>query len=433
MRIGIIGGGPGGAIAAATLARAGHEAHIFETEVFPRFHIGESLLPTNMPIYEELGISRAMMSAGRYMPKLAAFFEQAGGGDGRIARFPFAEALADDPPSIFQVERSKFDKLLLDRAIELGARLHNPCTVKSVDLPAAEAPAGTQPVIHFVQHSAIAASDVDADEDTMGQRRRAAGTRQDGAPGSLAVDFVIDASGRDTLLARQMGLMDRHGDLMRAAVFGHIGNLPLVPGAQRGDIVISKADIGWAWQIPLADDKWSVGLVLKREMVQKGGGPDAVFRNHLHHFPELAKRLDGQIPTPCRSIPNISYRVRERIGRRWALLGDAGGFADPIFSSGVLLATRAAWRIGKALDQHGSDADLTTWRDQTDHDLATFIAFIRLWYDGHFIDNLFFTSLRDESISRGITSLLAGNTTDPGNRFLDMLRKRMARDAAKAG
>ena len=137
-------------------------------------------------------------------------------------------------------------------------------------------------------------------------------------------------------------------------------------------------------------------------------------------------RLAGQVPTPVRSIPNISYRVRERLGPGWALLGDAGGFIDPIFSSGVLLATRAGWRLGNALADLGVDGDLTTWKAQTDHDLATFFAFIRLWYDGHFIDNLFFSDLRDPAIYRGIISLLAGNTTRPDNAFLVMLNRRMA-------
>lgn len=337
MRIGIIGGGPGGSITAATLAKAGHQVVLFESEIFPRFHIGESLLPCNLLIYEELGITSAVMHAGGYMPKLAAFFEQAGSAAGgapvRVARFPFARALAGDPPSIFQVERSRFDKLLLDRAVALGAELRCPATVKRVELP--EQSGTERPVIHAMRHPPQAVGQVVPDEDAIGLQRRAAEVAVAGEPERHEVDFVVDASGRDTLLARQLGLMDRHGDLMRAAVFGHIGHLPLVPGAETGDIVISKASIGWAWQIPLRSDKWSVGLVLKRDQVQKAaGGPSGVFRSHIHHFPELEQRLAGRIPEPCRSIPNISYRVCQRIGRRWALLGDAGGFADPPASKG---------------------------------------------------------------------------------------------------
>ncbi|MBA3937412.1 MAG: tryptophan 7-halogenase [Planctomycetes bacterium] len=395
MRIGIIGGGPGGAVAAATLARAGHQVEVWEAEVFPRFHIGESLLPCNLPIYEDLGLGRDIFASHGYTPKLAAHFEQAG--TGRTCRFPFADGLPGDPPGIHQVERARFDHMLLQHAVASGAQLHCPVRVQRVDLPERG-----QPVIHH-DH------------------------------GATAVDFVIDASGRETLLGRQLGLVDREGDLMRAAVYGHVGAIPLAPGAERGDISIAKGEAGWAWAIPLAPDaKWSVGMVLKRDAVIKGGSPAEVFRNNLVHFPEYGARLAGQVPEPVRATPNISYRVRQRVGRRWALIGDAGGFADPIFSSGVLLATRAGWHLGKRLAEHGADVDLASWRAQTDHDLATFIGFIRLWYDGHFIDNLFFSETREVGVYRGIISLLAGNTTNPDNVFLSMLQRRM-RKGGEAG
>jgi flavin-dependent dehydrogenase len=388
MKVGIIGGGPGGSVTAATLARAGHEVQVFEMERFPRFHIGESLLPCNMPIYEELGISRETFRAHSYMPKLAAHFEHVA--TGKVVRFLFADGLSGDPPSIFQVERARFDAMLLDHAVASGATLRCPVRVARVDLDT-----------HTIHHSS----------------------------GSDRFDFVVDASGRETLLGRQLGIVDLEGDLKRAAVFGHVDELPLAPGAERGDITIAKADEGWCWQIPLEDRKWSIGLVLKREHVVKGGAPAEVFRNNLQYFPQVAARLRGRIPDPVRTIPNISYRVRERIGRRYALLGDAGGFIDPIFSSGVLLATRAGWRLGKLLHQHGPDADLAGWKGETDHDLATFFAFIRLWYDGHFVDNLFFADYKEPSIYRGIISLLAGNTTHPENAFLRMLAKRMHKQA----
>ncbi len=401
MRIGIIGGGPGGSVAAATCCRLGHEVHLFEAEVFPRFHIGESLLPCNLPIYEGIGLDSAIFASHGYMPKMAAFFELVN--KDKVCRFPFADGFAGDPPSLFQVERSHFDHVLLKHAVSQGAVLHCPVRVAKVHLPAGP---GLKPVIHH----------------------------DGGSPGNdfgLEVDFVIDASGRETLIGRQLGIVDREGDLMRAAVYGHVGALPLVPGAQRGDIVISKCPAGWSWQIPLTDTKWSVGLVLKREQVIKGGTPDEVFRKNLAYFPELKARLGGQVPDPVRAMPNISYRVQQRVGHRWALIGDAGGFIDPIFSSGVLLATRAGWRLGNALHKLGPDGDLSEWRHSTDHDLATFFSFIRLWYDGHFIDNLFFSEIREPSIYRGIISLLAGNTTNLDNKFLAMLNRRMLANKTK--
>lgn len=401
MRVAVIGGGPAGAVTAATLARLGVGVEIFEKQRFPRFHIGESLLPCNLPIYEELGISREVFADQRYMPKHAAHFEHVE--TGRTVRFPFADSLPGDPPSIYQVERSRFDQLLLDRAVALGATLRCPVHVERIDV-----------ATRTVHHS----------------------------EGAESFDFIVDASGRETLLARQLGLLDRANDLRRAAVFGHVRGIPLAPGAQVGDISIAKGPAGWCWQIPLEADKWSVGMVLKREYIQtpaqddrheadpvlhvRGGtAADDLFARHIGLFPTVQARLAGQIPEPSRAIPNISYRVRDRIGPGFALLGDAGGFIDPIFSSGVLLATRAGARLGKVLAAQGPHADLGTWKQQTDHDLASFFAFIRLWYDGHFIDNLFFSDLRSEPIYRGIISLLAGNTTNPDNEFLRLLGKRM--------
>ena len=384
MRVGIIGGGPGGSVTAAALARRGHSVIVWERERFPRFHIGESLLPCNLPIYHDLGLDIAAFQAQNFIAKQGAFFEQAG--TGQTVRFPFSDGLPGDPPGIYQVERSRFDAFLLDHAVASGAELRCPMVVERVDF------SNHQPVVHTADSAAT------------------------------EVDMVVDASGRDTLLARQQGSMDRLGDLKRAAVFGHVGALPLAPGAHPGDIVISRAAAGWSWQIPLTADKWSVGLVLKREAVETGGTPDQVFRAHLHLFPEVAARLAGQVPEPVRSIPNISYRVGARHGANWALVGDAGGFIDPIFSSGVLLATRAGWRLAQALD---CGSALSEWATATDQDLATFVAFIRLWYDGHFIDNLFFGGVRDPNITRGITSLLGGNTTHPDNVFVAMLQRRM--------
>jgi len=402
MKVGIIGGGPAGAVTAATLAQRGIEVHVYEKEVFPRFHIGESLLPCNLPIFEALGITRADFAQLGFPVKRGAHFEHVA--SGRWVRFPFADALPNDPPSIFQVERAQFDTMLLQRAADLGAKIHQPVQVQRVDL-------ARRAIVH--------------------------------TQGEDSFDFIVDCSGRETLLGKQLGWIDRANDLRRAAVFGHVRGLELAPGAEVGDISIAKAEAGWCWQIPVGGERWSVGLVLKRDFIQPGvtgsaaetdpqltvaGGTPAhaLFTRHLALFPQVAERLAGQVPDPVRALPNISYRVRDRVGPGFALIGDAGGFIDPIFSSGVLLATRAGWRLGQLLAEHGAQADLGPWKQATDHDLASFFAFIRLWYDGHFIDNLFFAPTRVDAIARGITSLLAGNTTHPDNVFLALLAKRAA-------
>lgn len=402
MKIGIIGGGPGGTVTAARLAHLGHDVHLYEAVEFPRFHIGESLLPCNRDIFAAVGLTEADFINAGFPVKHAAHFEQAT--TGAWVRFPFSEGLPGDPPTIFQVDRAQFDHTLLKRALSLGVTLHCPVRVTAIDLT-------NRAIVH--------------------------------AQGQDTFDFIADCSGRETLLAKQQGWLDRANDLRRAAVFGHLTDYPLAPGAALGDISIVKADVGWCWQIPLAANRWSIGLVLKRDAIQahrahdhheadpsqilrNGSSASARFAANLCHFPAVAERLNGRLPEPIRSIPNISYRVTKRVGPRCALLGDAGGFIDPIFSSGVLLATRAGLWLADTLHEQGADADLTTWTNRVDHDLRTFFAFIRLWYDGHFIDNLFFGTQHSGPFYHGIISLLGGNTTHPDNAFLKLLHQRAA-------
>ena len=384
MRVGIIGGGPGGSVTAAMLARQGHEAHIFESTVFPRFRIGESLLPCNDPIFADIGLDRERIIGLGSVAKQGAFFEEAG--TGRSVRFTFCDGLPGDPSAIFQVERSRFDHLLLENAQRNGAILHCPARVSSVDL-GGELPA----LLHDEQRSTF--------------------------------DFIVDASGRETLLARQLSLVDRDCGWRRAAVFGHITDLPPAPGAMPGDVMVSRAADGWAWQIPFTLSRWSVGLVLPSTTLA-GSSPEAFFSANLDRFPELKARLAGRVPEPLRAMPSIAYQVRNRCGRRWAMVGDAGGFLDPVFSAGVLLATRSGWRLAKTLHENGADSDLGAWRCPTEHDLAIYRSFINLWYDGDFLTRSFFTNERDDDLHHGIVSLLAGNTTNLDNRFLAMLARR---------
>jgi len=386
MRIAVIGGGPSGSVAAALLAEGGCAVDCYEREPFPRFHVGESLLPCGMDDLAAIGLDDTVL-APHFVRKDGATFCSA---DGRQhARFAFADGLPGDPDHAYQVERAAFDALLLERSAALGARLRQPCRVQAVDTAADGA------VVH---------SDA----------------------GSEPYDFVIDASGRDALLARRAATIDRSDDLHRAAVYGHVSEVAMPAAAQSGDVVIDMADDGWAWQIPLASGRCSVGLVLDRSAFRKATGPAAAFEANLAAFPALAARLAAVRPDPVRATPDISYHAGPRYGERWALVGDAAGFVDPIFSSGIMLGTNGARRLAHALLRDGPDADLAAWDARCDYDLAVFTAFIRLWYQRRTLRTLFFAERREERIARGLVSLLAGNTQHPDNAFLAMLQRRMA-------
>ncbi|MDA3962259.1 MAG: tryptophan 7-halogenase [Planctomycetota bacterium] len=384
MQVAVIGGGPAGAVAAARLAIDGHSVDLYEAQVFPRFRIGESLLPCSMPILASIGIDAAWWRALGAVYKPGASFELADGS--AVMRVDFAEALPGDPEHAWQVERAPFDAALLDVARARGVQVHQPCRVTAVDV------AGARPVLQ------------------LGDTRR-------------EFDFVIDASGRETLLARHHDCKDTVGDLRRGAVYGHVSDLAQPDGSKPGDISICMDPSGWAWQIPIAGQRMSVGLVLEREALQVGGGPEAIFRAGLERFPALAQRLDGRVPEPLRTTPNISYRVRQRYGRGWATIGDGGGFVDPIFSSGVHLGVTQGSELAAALAA-GPEADLSAWSAQCDRDLQVFTSFIRLWYQHRTLKTLFFAPSRNPAIVAGITSVLAGNTRSADNLFLQMLNRR---------
>lgn len=385
MHIGVIGGGPGGSVTAAMLARLGHQVELFEAERFPRFRIGESLLPCNDPIFSDIGLDRECISGHGFLPKLGVFFEEVG--SGRSVRFPFSDALPSDPRAIFQVDRGRFDELLLTTAQRHGVHLHCPVRVQRVDIN------GERPIIHH---------------DT----------------GSSSFDFIVDASGREAHIAKQLGVIEIPEQSTRTAIFGNVLNLPLVPGALSGDIIISRHNHGWAWQIPLSTTRWSIGMVVPGSALAGNPTPQELFAAHIHQFPELAARIADQQPDPVRSTAAVCYQIKKRYGKRWALVGDAGGFLDPVLSSGILLATRSGWRLAHQLHAHGIGADLREWNATTEHDLSMYRSFIRLWYDGDFIERAFFSGERDDDLHRGIASLLAGNTTDLNNRFLAMLQRR---------
>jgi flavin-dependent dehydrogenase len=302
--VAIIGGGPGGSTVATFLAKEGFSVRVFEKERFPRFHIGESLLPYNTPILEELGVLPEIERAGFMTKNGAQFFL----GDGsRSTKFRFRDGSFTKYPSAFQVERSKFDEILLNHAEKCGATVSH--------------------------ETAVAKMDVDRD---LGATLT--WQQKDGSTGTTSARFVIDASGVVNFSGNRQKLREDHPHLRKVAVFGHFNGVAMPQGDERGDILIVRLKEAWCWLIPLSETKTSVGLVFDNLAI-RGTEPEALFHETTATHSELHRRVArADLIGKLHAITDFSYSNREIVSDRLVRVGDAAGFLDPIFSSGVYLA-----------------------------------------------------------------------------------------------
>ena len=304
----VIGGGPGGAATAVFLVRQGLDVVIVEKDAHPRFHIGESLLPHSLPILDELGALDRIREIG--IENAGAEFISEDGQTEAI--FEFRRALLDGPPHAFQVLRSEFDEILFDQATTSGATTLQNTTATILSL----------------------------DEDGAVVQTR----NSDGQVIDWQTRFLVDASGRSTVTASMLAQKQPDPRCTSAAIFGHFRDIPRADGDRGGNIRIYLTDPGWVWQIPLRDGITSVGLVAPGEYLQqRGGGIEAFFAAHCGRHPHLARIIGGaERVGPLRATGNFSYRATKATGPSHIKVGDAFGFIDPIFSSGVHLALTSA-------------------------------------------------------------------------------------------
>jgi len=301
----VIGGGPGGSSAATFLARAGKSVLVLEKEIFPRFHIGESLLPANHTLFREMGVLPKLQEAG-FLRKLGAYFELGNGSVGN--RVVFGEGRFNREPEAIHVERSRFDHVLLKHARETGADVREGWTVQrfssddgGVDI---EARSPDDQVRHF------------------------------------RASFLIDASGRGNLTGNLEGLRVIHPQHRKLAVFGHFANVLLPPVEERTDTIIVRLPNKWFWIIPLSAEKTSVGPVIDQdEFVRSEGTPEQIFHRWVESSSAVKDRMAGaRLVNPIQTTSDFSYVNRRLVGNRLLRVGDAAGFMDPIFSAGVYLA-----------------------------------------------------------------------------------------------
>jgi flavin-dependent dehydrogenase len=311
----VVGGGPAGSTAATLLARRGWSVALVEKSRHPRFHIGESLLPMNLPILERLGVLDAVAAIG--VRKNGADFPAAN--DRGYNVFRFDRQLEPAYPYSFQVRRSEFDELLFRHAAANGVATFEDTEVSTVE---------------FRDDGATCSA------------------RTSDGPLRIDARYVVDATGRDTLLGNRMKLKRRHPRHQSAAMFAHFRGVERRPGEDEGNISIYRFEHGWVWVIPLRDGVTSIGAVGSPAWLKSRGGSRADFLlETLRSVPSLAQRVArAELVEHMNATGNYSYLCDRAAGPRWILVGDAHAFVDPIFSSGVFLAMRSAERAVDVVD-----------------------------------------------------------------------------------
>ncbi len=314
----VIGGGPAGSTAATLLAKKGHRVTLLEKARHPRFHIGESLLPANLPLFDTLGVRDEIEAIG--MEKWGAEFVSPW--HEHPQSFEFADAWDKSMPRAYQVRRSEFDEILIRNAARSGASVIEGCRVRDVE---------------FLPDDAGAV--VRAEHD-------------DGRSETWRCRFLVDASGRDTFLGSRFKAKQRNPRHNSAALYGHFRGAQRHTGKKAGHISIFWFEHGWFWFIPLADGTTSVGAVTWPTYLKTRNKPVRdFFFDLIAMCPALAARLkDAELVAEVEATGNFSYTCDRSHGANYLLLGDAYAFIDPVFSSGVMLAMNSAFVGADAVD-----------------------------------------------------------------------------------
>jgi flavin-dependent dehydrogenase len=430
----VLGGGPGGSVCAARLASLGRRVVVLERDRHPRFHLGESLLPGSLDVLDAIGVLDAVRS--RFIVKRGARFVD--GADGsRAVRYTFADAFRPRWDSAFQVPRDEFDELLFRHAGRCGAMLREGWRGERVVYEDGRA----------VGVDAVAA---------------------DGSHERIDARFVVDATGREAMTARAAGGLERIGGLDHTALFMQVrggfrdegdreGDIQIVLfghdlSGRRGGVAASSAGApssgdaaspahdpsirGWFWLIPFADGRTSVGAVVPSGWVRAQGGeggPGRLFESALDLAPAVREMLVGseRLFAP-RATGDFSFRVKVLRGPGWLAVGDAAGFIDPLFSTGVHLAITGALSAGNAIHRvldagpvgassvgassvgaidAAAESTLATWEREHRAGVELFLGAVQAFYSNELVSYLF-AEPQHPFLRRAITSLLAGDVFD---------------------
>jgi flavin-dependent dehydrogenase len=334
----VIGGGPAGATAATLVAKAGFRVQLLERERFPRYHVGESLIPETFWVLDRLGMLPKLRGS-RFIEKHSVQFvtEQ-----GKLSEpFYFADYKPHESSQTWQVTRAEFDHAMLENAREHGVDVHEGMRVL----------------------------------DVLFENGRAVGVRavdEAGVEREIRSSIVVDAAGQSGLILDRLGLREWDPVLKKAAIWTYWKGAKRDPGRDEGATLVmqTKGKIGWFWYIPLPDDIVSVGVVAPFDHLFKGRNAkelEEIYTEEMDNCPGVQPRLAmAERVAPFRAAKEYSYRSKQVAGDGWVLVGDAFGFLDPLYSSGILLAlvsgARAADAIATGLSRGDtSAAQLGTW------------------------------------------------------------------------
>jgi len=393
--VAIIGGGPAGSTAATLLSKAGRDVIVLERDKFPRFHIGESLLPFSMQTFTRLGLQEKLRAG--FLEKFGGEIAEAGGE--KAAKFYFKDGFGSRTDRSYQVTRSKFDKMLLDHAAESGAKVREETLVENVDF--------------------------DRDGAQLSLRRdvrsRVLGRDEARLSENIRARYVIDASGRNSVIGNKFKLKKSYQHLQKLSLFAHYEGLEREEGIDATLTRMVRTLQSWFWVIPLENDRTSIGVVLEAADFKSSGlSAEEFFERAIAEQPLVRNRIGaGRRVSQVYTAADFSYRSERLTGDRWLLAGDAAGFIDPVFSSGVFLAVlageQAADVLHEVLDYPKRARRLFRHYERlVNRAMDVYLRFVESWYGGKEFIEVFLTPTELFQIPPAVNAVLGGNI---GNRF----------------